>query len=115
MDRDEFAFIPPSFWLDLQHTYLSYGPLLCGATNVIYEGVPSYPSPSRCWDIVEKYKVLLFSERDEFILTFKTSGGQANLQWNSKGLHTLTKSFVAEQLAVKSVVRLPIMNFHRMV
>ena len=38
------------------HTYLSYGPLLCGATNVIYEGVPSYPSPARCWEIVEKYK-----------------------------------------------------------
>ncbi len=40
------------------HTYLSYGPLLCGATNVIYEGVPSYPSPARCWEIVEKYKVM---------------------------------------------------------
>lgn len=44
----------------LQHTYLSYGPLLCGATNVIYEGVPSYPSPARCWEIVERYKVHCF-------------------------------------------------------
>ena len=39
------------------HTYLAYGPLLCNATCVIYEGVPSYPTPARCWDIVEKFKV----------------------------------------------------------
>lgn len=39
------------------HTYLSYGPLLCGASNVIYEGIPSYPSPARVWQIVEKYGV----------------------------------------------------------
>ena len=39
------------------HTYLAYGPLLCNATCVIYEGVPSYPTPARCWEIVEKFKV----------------------------------------------------------
>ena len=39
------------------HTYLAYGPLLCGAKNVIFEGVPTYPDPSRCWQIVEKHKV----------------------------------------------------------
>ena len=39
------------------HTYLTYGPLLNGATCVIYEGVPAYPKPDRIWQIVEKYKV----------------------------------------------------------
>lgn len=39
------------------HTYLTYGPLLNGAQSVIYEGVPTYPDPSRCWQIVEKHKV----------------------------------------------------------
>lgn len=39
------------------HTYLTYGPLLNGAVNVVFEGVPTYPSPSRCWEIVEKYQV----------------------------------------------------------
>ena len=39
------------------HTYLTYGPLLSGAQNVIFEGVPTYPDPSRCWQIVEKHKV----------------------------------------------------------
>ena len=39
------------------HTYLTYGPLLNGATSVVYEGVPTHPDPSRIWQIVEKYKV----------------------------------------------------------
>ena len=39
------------------HSYLAYGPLLCGAQSVIFEGVPSHPTPARCWQIVEKYKV----------------------------------------------------------
>ncbi|VDM27323.1 unnamed protein product [Toxocara canis] len=39
------------------HSYLVYGPLLNGLTSVIFEGVPTYPNPSRMWQIVEKYKV----------------------------------------------------------
>eukprot|EP00891_Asterochloris_glomerata_P007593 jgi/Astpho2/7593/Aster-02498 len=42
------------------HTYLAYGPLLNGATNVVYEGVPNYPDPGRCWQIVAKHKVRVF-------------------------------------------------------
>jgi hypothetical protein len=38
------------------HTYM-YGPLLQGASLVVSEGMPTYPSPSRCWQIVDKYKV----------------------------------------------------------
>ncbi|MFH4979550.1 hypothetical protein AB6A40_006259 [Gnathostoma spinigerum] len=39
------------------HSYLVYGPLLNGLTTVIFEGIPTYPSPARMWQIVEKYKV----------------------------------------------------------
>ena len=39
------------------HSYVVYGPLLNGATQVLYEGVPNYPTPARLWEIVEKYKV----------------------------------------------------------
>lgn len=39
------------------HSYLAYGPLLCGAQSVLFEGVPTHPTPARCWQIVEKYKV----------------------------------------------------------
>lgn len=42
----------------MQHTYLTYGPMLNGVTQVIYEGVPAYPKPNRIWQIVEKYKVI---------------------------------------------------------
>ncbi|VDD94668.1 unnamed protein product [Enterobius vermicularis] len=39
------------------HSYLVYGPLLNGLTSVMFEGIPTYPTPSRMWQIVEKYKV----------------------------------------------------------
>ncbi|QZD90545.1 acetate--CoA ligase [Qipengyuania aurantiaca] len=39
------------------HSYIAYGPLLNGATQVIFEGVPSYPDHSRFWEVVEKHKV----------------------------------------------------------
>jgi acetyl-CoA synthetase len=42
------------------HSYIVYGPLACGATSLIFEGIPSYPSPDRFWDIIEKHKVNIF-------------------------------------------------------
>ncbi|WP_316799944.1 acetate--CoA ligase [Pedobacter frigidisoli] len=39
------------------HSYIVYGPLSQGATSVLFEGIPTYPSPSRFWDIVEKHKI----------------------------------------------------------
>jgi acetyl-CoA synthetase len=42
------------------HTYLIYGPLLNGATGVMFEGVPTYPQPDRFWRIVEKYRINIF-------------------------------------------------------
>ena len=42
------------------HSYAVYGPLACGATSIMFEGVPTYPAPDRFWEIVEKYKVTIF-------------------------------------------------------
>ena len=42
------------------HSYVVYGPLLHGATEVMYEGVPDYPDPSRMWDIIDRYGVTIF-------------------------------------------------------
>lgn len=39
------------------HTYLAYGPLLNGATCVLFGGVPAYPDAGRIWQIIEKHKV----------------------------------------------------------
>ena len=42
------------------HSYILYGPLLNGATTLMYEGAPNYPYPDRLWSIVEKHKVNIF-------------------------------------------------------
>ncbi|MFD1344822.1 acetate--CoA ligase, partial [Litorisediminicola beolgyonensis] len=42
------------------HSYIVYGPLANGATTVMFEGVPTWPDASRCWQVVEKYKVAQF-------------------------------------------------------
>ncbi|WP_340077661.1 acetate--CoA ligase [Leptobacterium sp. I13] len=42
------------------HSYIIYGPLLNGATTVMFEGIPSYPDYSRFWEIVEKHKITQF-------------------------------------------------------
>ncbi|RRB02772.1 acetate--CoA ligase [Larkinella rosea] len=39
------------------HSYIVYGPLACGATSVLFEGVPTWPDNGRFWDIVDKHKV----------------------------------------------------------
>ena len=42
------------------HSYIVYGPLLSGATVVLFEGVPTYPDAGRFWEVVAKHKVTLF-------------------------------------------------------
>ncbi|MEZ5149410.1 MAG: AMP-binding protein [Bacteroidales bacterium] len=42
------------------HSYIVYGPLLTGATSIMFEGVPTRPDAGRFWEIVEKYKVNQF-------------------------------------------------------
>ncbi|KAI9275543.1 acetyl-coenzyme A synthetase [Phascolomyces articulosus] len=39
------------------HTYIVYGPLLNGATTVLFESTPTYPNPSRFWEVVQKHKI----------------------------------------------------------
>ncbi len=39
------------------HSYIVYGPLACGATTLMFEGIPTYPDAGRFWDIVDKHKV----------------------------------------------------------
>ncbi|MDO8441554.1 MAG: acetate--CoA ligase [Polaromonas sp.] len=42
------------------HTYVAYGPLAAGATQVIFEGIPTYPNAGRFWQMIEKHKVSIF-------------------------------------------------------
>ena len=42
------------------HSYIVYGPLANGATTLMFEGVPTYPDASRCWQVVDKHRVNIF-------------------------------------------------------
>jgi acetyl-CoA synthetase len=42
------------------HTYITYGPLACGATEVVFEGVPTYPDAGRFWKMIEQHQVSIF-------------------------------------------------------
>ena len=42
------------------HSYVAYGPLALGATQIVFEGIPTFPNAGRFWDIVEKHKATIF-------------------------------------------------------
>ena len=42
------------------HSYIAYGPMLNGATQVMFEGIPTFPTPSRFWEVCDKYQVTHF-------------------------------------------------------
>ena len=52
------------------HSYVVYGPLSCGATTVMYEGVPVHPGPDRWWELIEKWGVTIFYTAPTAIRTF---------------------------------------------
>lgn len=58
------------------HSYIVYGPLANGATQVMYEGAPNFPDFGRFWDIVEKYKVSIFYTAPTAIRAFIKAGDQ---------------------------------------
>jgi len=55
-DRDVYWCTADVGWVT-GHSYIVYGPLANGATTLMFEGVPNYPSVSRMWDVVDKHKV----------------------------------------------------------
>jgi len=59
-DKDDIYWCTADVGWITGHSYIVYGPLLCGATSVMFEGVPTYPNVSRFWDIVDKHKVNQF-------------------------------------------------------
>jgi len=58
-DSDVFFCTADIGWVT-GHSYIVYGPLLHGATEVMYEGAPDFPDASRMWEIIQKYKVTIF-------------------------------------------------------
>ena len=71
------------------HSYIVYGPLSNGATQVIYEGVPNYPANDRLWSIVEKYGVTIFYTAPTAIRTFMKWGDEEPAKHNMSSLRLL--------------------------
>jgi acetyl-CoA synthetase len=59
------------------HSYIVYGPLANGATTLMFEGVPNYPSMSRFWDVIDKHKVNIFYTAPTAIRSLMGAGEEA--------------------------------------
>ena len=57
------------------HTYVTYGPLACGATEVVFEGVPTYPDAGRFWKMIQDHKVTVFYTAPTAIRSLIKAGG----------------------------------------
>ena len=62
------------------HSYILYGPLLNGATTVIFEGIPTYPDPGRFWEVIEKHNVTQFYTAPTAIRSL----AKKNIEWVQK-------------------------------
>ena len=71
------------------HSYVVYGPLANGATQVIYEGTPDSPKPGRWWEIIEKYKVSIFYTAPTAIRSFMKAGREIPQQSDLSSLRLL--------------------------
>ena len=71
------------------HTYILYGPLSNGATTLMFEGVPTYPSASRCWEICDKYEISIFYTAPTAIRALMAQGDDPVLKTNRNSLRIL--------------------------
>ena len=71
------------------HSYLVYGPLLQGATQVMFEGVPTFPDAGRFWNIIDKYKVTHFYTAPTAIRSLMSFGEAIVEQYSLKSLKVL--------------------------
>jgi len=71
------------------HSYVVYGPLSNGATSVMFEGVPNYPTVSRFWEAVDKHKVTIFYTAPTAIRALMREGAEPVKKTSRKSLRLL--------------------------
>ncbi|MCR6475588.1 acetate--CoA ligase [Variovorax sp. ZS18.2.2] len=75
------------------HTYVAYGPLAAGATQVVFEGIPTFPHAGRFWQMIEKHKVSIFYTAPTAIRSLiKAAEGDEKVHpknWNLSSLRIL--------------------------
>jgi len=71
------------------HTYITYGPLAAGATEVMFEGVPTYPDAGRFWKIIQDHKVNVFYTAPTAIRSLIKAGGDQPKKYDLSSLRIL--------------------------
>jgi acetyl-CoA synthetase len=71
------------------HSYICYGPLAVGATEIMFEGVPTYPDAGRFWKIIQDHKVTVFYTAPTAIRSLIKAGGELPKKYDLKSLRIL--------------------------
>ncbi|MER8564630.1 acetate--CoA ligase [Mesorhizobium sp. M0924] len=71
------------------HSYIVYGPLANGATTLMFEGVPNYPSQSRFWEVIDKHKVNIFYTAPTALRALMGAGDEPVKKTSRKSLRVL--------------------------
>ena len=71
------------------HTYVAYGPLALGATQVIFEGIPTHPHPARFWELIQKHRVTTFYTAPTAIRSLIKLGADLPDQYDLSSLRLL--------------------------
>jgi len=71
------------------HTYITYGPLACGATEIVFEGVPTYPDAGRFWKMIQDHKVSIFYTAPTAIRSLIKAGADLPKKYNLSSLRLL--------------------------
>ncbi|KPA83996.1 putative acetyl-CoA synthetase [Leptomonas pyrrhocoris] len=71
------------------HSYVVYGPLIHCATSVLFEGLPNYPTHSRWWQLIEKYKVSIFYTAPTAIRSLMQAGDEFVTKYDRSSLRIL--------------------------
>ncbi|WP_027892625.1 acetate--CoA ligase [Calidithermus chliarophilus] len=87
-DQDTYFCTADVGWVT-GHSYVVYGPLLNGATTVMYEGAPNWPDPGRIWQIIDKYGVSILYTAPTAIRAFMKAGEQWPLKSRLESLRLL--------------------------
>ena len=87
-DNDVFWCTADVGWIT-GHSYVAYGPLAMGATQVVFEGIPTYPDASRFWKVIEKHKVTIFYTAPTAIRSLIKLGGNMPRQHDLSSLRIL--------------------------
>ncbi len=71
------------------HSYIVYGPLANGATTVMFEGVPTYPSPARFWEVIDKHQINIFYTAPTALRALMGQGNEPLQNTSRKSLRLL--------------------------